>query len=193
MLSLKERLKLLEEDLKAVPPRIKLHNNLPFAIVRYEPEKEWLLYGKLKKLATRLLETGKEVVEISLGDLLWEAVEKSEGLDAIVELEREFGFPDAQDQVNVYLSDPDWCPLADLLAEKLNKLDHEKNMVFLTRASAMAPAIYPMSRLLDEMQGRTEVITILFYPGTIEGATGLRFMVLKDRDSMGNYRVKIYN
>lgn len=49
-----------------------------------------------------------------------------------------------------------------------------------------------MSKLLDEMQGRTEVTTILAYPGTIEGTTGLRFMDLKDREALGNYRVKIY-
>jgi hypothetical protein len=56
----------------------------------------------------------------------------------------------------------------------------------------MAPAIYPMSRLLDEMHGRTRVTTILFYPGTIEGTTGLRFMDLEDKEVQGNYRVKIY-
>ncbi len=38
----------------------------------------------------------------------------------------------------------------------------------------------------------TRVTTILLYPGSIEGTTGLRFMDLKDRDALGNYRVKIY-
>jgi hypothetical protein len=36
------------------------------------------------------------------------------------------------------------------------------------------------------------VTTILFYPGSLEGTTGLRFMGLKGREAMGNYRVKIY-
>lgn len=56
----------------------------------------------------------------------------------------------------------------------------------------MAPGIYHMSKLLDLMQGKTLVTTILFYPGSIEGTTGLRFMNLEDRDALGNYRVKIY-
>ena len=56
----------------------------------------------------------------------------------------------------------------------------------------MAPGIYHMSKLLDQMHGKTRVTTILFYPGSIEGTTGLRFMNLKDRDALGNYRVKIY-
>jgi hypothetical protein len=49
-----------------------------------------------------------------------------------------------------------------------------------------------MSKLLDEMHGRTTVTTILFYPGSIEGTTGLKFMAMKDYEALGNYRVKIY-
>jgi hypothetical protein len=82
--------------------------------------------------------------------------------------------------------------LPDLLSKRMASLDPEKNMVFLIRAASMAPGIYRMSKLLDEMHGRTAVTTILFYPGTLEGTTGLRFMNLKDQDVQGNYRVKIY-
>jgi hypothetical protein len=56
----------------------------------------------------------------------------------------------------------------------------------------MAPGFFHMSMLLDKLHGRTMVPTILFYPGSLEGTTGLRFMDLKDRDALGNYRVKIY-
>ena len=94
--------------------------------------------------------------------------------------------------MTTYLSDGDWRPLARLLAERLANLDPSRNVVFLTRVAAMAPGIYHMSKLLDQMHGKTRVTTILFYPGSIEGTTGLRFMNLKDRDALGNYRVKIY-
>ena len=67
-------------------------------------------------------------------------------------------------------------------------MDPSRNVVFLTRVAAMAPGIYHMSKLLDQMHGKTRVTTILFYPGSIEGTTGLRFMNLKDRDALGNYR-----
>ncbi|MHC5730345.1 MAG: BREX protein BrxB domain-containing protein, partial [Nostoc sp.] len=112
--------------------------------------------------------------------------------DSIVELEREQGFEAAQEQVNIYLSDQDWCPLPDLLAQRLKALDPQRHIVFLLRSASMAPAIYQMSKLLDEMQGKTRIATILFYPGTLEGTTGLRMMALKNREAMGNYRVKIY-
>lgn len=192
MLSLRERIELLENDLLADPPRISAYRDLPFAILRYDPDEEWKLRNETRLLATRLEQAGKRAHFVSLADLLWEAIDVTEGLDAIIELERDRGFEAAQKQVTTYLSDPDWQPLPELLAKRLKQLDAKRDIVFLLRATAMAPAIYHMSKLLDEMQGRTDVATILFYPGTIEGPTGLRFMDLEDREPMGNYRVKIY-
>jgi hypothetical protein len=192
MSSLKERIDLLETDLKAVPSRISVYHDLPFAILRYDPTEEWDLRLRIKLLATRLEATGKEVHLIPMSDFLWKAIEETEGLDEVVALERSRGYLAAQDQVTTYLSDRDWRPLAGLLAERLAGLDPTKNIAFLTRVGAMAPGIYHMSKLLDQMQGKTRVTTILFYPGSIEGTTGLRFMDLEDRDALGNYRVKIY-
>jgi hypothetical protein len=192
MLSLKDRLELLQNDLLAQPQRISVYHDLPFAILRYDPKEEWELRRETKLLATKLGNNGKQVHTISLADLLWEAIEKTEGLDAIVELERQRGFEAAQMQITTYLSDQDWRPLPHLLAERLRPLDPTKDIAFILRTAAMAPAIYHMSKLLDEMHGRTRVTTILFYPGSLEGTTGLRFMNLQDRDALGNYRVKIY-
>jgi hypothetical protein len=190
--SLSADIRRLEEDLTATPARISAYHDLPFAILRYDAGEEWDLRREARRLAVRLGNCGKRVHTISLADLLWEAIEDCEGFDALVELERDRGFEVAQQQVTTYLSDPDWRPLHDLLAERLKPLNPERDVAFLVRASAMSPAIYHMSRLLDEMQGRTQVTTILFYPGTLEGTTGLRFMGLKGREAMGNYRVKIY-
>ncbi|GAC1469250.1 MAG: DUF1788 domain-containing protein [Isosphaeraceae bacterium] len=192
MSSLKERIEFLESDLKAVPPRISVYHDLPFAILRYDPRDEWELRREVKLLATRLEANGREVHCISMSEFLWRAVEETEGIAAVVQLEKERGYSAAQDQVTTYLSDRDWRPLAGLLAERLSGLDPAKSVAFLTRVASMAPGFYHMSKLLDQMQGRTQVTTILFYPGSIEGTTGLRFMDLNDRDALGNYRVKIY-
>ena len=59
MSSLRERIELLENDLKAVPPRISVYHDLPFAILRYDPGEEWDLRREVKMLATRLEATGK--------------------------------------------------------------------------------------------------------------------------------------
>ena len=198
MSSLKDSIALLESDLKAVPPRISVYHDLPFAILRYDPTAEWELRREIKLLETRLLGVGKEVHIIPMSDLLWSALDRvhetddDEGLEAVIDLEKQRGFVEAQQQVTTYLSSKVWVPLWDLLAERLASIDPENSVVFLTRVAAMSPGIFHMSMLLDKMHGKTNVTTILFYPGSIEGTTGLRFMDLKDRDALGNYRVKIY-
>lgn len=198
MSSLKDSIALLESDLKAVPPRISVYHDLPFAIFRYDPTAEWDLRREIRLLETRLLGVGKDVHIIPMSDLLWSALERvhekddDEGLEAVIELEKQRGFVEAQQQLTTYLSSKVWVPLWDLLAERLAPLDPQNSIVFLTRVAAMSPGIFHMSMLLDKMHGKTKVTTILFYPGSIEGTTGLRFMDLKDRDALGNYRVKIY-
>jgi hypothetical protein len=198
MSSLKDSIAPLESDLKAVPPRISAYHDLPFAIMRYDPTDEWKLRREIKLLATRLEAVGKDVHIILMSELLWSALEKvhkkdnDEGLQALIHLEKERGYVEAQQQVTTYLSSRVWMPLWDLLAERLASIRQENSVVFLTRVAAMSPGIFHMSMLLDKMHGKTKVTTILFYPGSIEGTTGLRFMDLKDRDALGNYRVKIY-
>lgn len=198
MSSLRDSLAPLESDLKAVPPRINVYHDLPFAIMRYDPTDEWELRREIRLLETRLGGAGKEVHIIPMSELLWSALERihqqddDEGLEAVIALEKERGFVEAQQQVTTYLSSKVWIPLWDLLSERLASINPENSVVFLTRVAAMSPGIFHMSMLLDKMHGKTKVATILFYPGSIEGTTGLRFMDLKDRDALGNYRVKIY-
>jgi len=192
MSSLAQRLKLLEDDLKADPPRISAYHDFPFAIFRYDPGEEWTLRREARLMATRLEDSGRKVSIIPMSTFLWKAIEESEGIEPVVDLEKERGFVAAQEQVTTYLSDRDWRPLAQLVVEYFEQLSPVPDIVFLMRAAAMAPGIYHMSKLLDEIRGKTKVTTILFYPGSIEGTTGLRFMALPDRDALGNYRVKIY-
>jgi hypothetical protein len=166
--------------------------------MRYDPADEWELRREIRLLGTRLEEAGKNVHMIPMSELLWSALEKvyekddAEGLDAIIELEKARGFVEAQQQVTMYLSTKIWVPLWDSLAERLSSIHPENAVVFLTRVAAMSPGIFHMSMLLDKMQGKTKVVTVLLYPGSIEGTTGLRFMDLRDREALGNYRVKIY-
>lgn len=192
MSSLKNRIELLENDLKAVPPRISVYHDLPFAILRYNPSDEWELRREINWLATRLGNFGKEAYIIPVSEFLWKAIEETEGMDVVVEMEREEGFLRAQQQVTTYLSDRDFRPLAKMLADRLALLDAKKSIAFLTRVAAMSPGVYQMSKLLDEMKGKTRVTTILCYPGSLAGTTELRFMDLRDREALGNYRVKIY-
>lgn len=190
--SLRERLEWLERELPPNPPRFKVHDDLPFAILRYDPEDEWNLRREVRYLATRLENRGYPVTMVSLAELLWSSIEQTEGIDAVVRLESEQGFRTAEEQVNTYLSDGDFYPLPRLVAERLEGLRPDRDICFLVRAASLAPSIYHISKLLEEMQGKTHVPTILFYPGCLEGSNALRFMCLPDREPLAAYRVKIY-
>jgi hypothetical protein len=170
-----------------------VYSDLPFAVFCYPPEMEWGMRREIRLLKTRLeQDTGLHVVLISLAELLWQAVDESEGMAALVQKERDDGFEAAQLQAYDYLSDPDWRPLPDLLAERLHNLNAEKNLVFLWRAGALAPDIYRVSTLLDQMKGRTRVPCVLFMPAISDDSEGLRFMGLSVQERRGSYHTKVY-
>jgi len=190
---MKERVKTLEADLRASPMRHYIYHDLPFAIFCYPPEQEWAMRREIDLLKTRLEnDTDRRVSSISLAELLWQAIDESEGIEAAAELERRAGFEAAQLQIQDYLSDPDWRPLPDLLAGRLAELDPDRHIAFVVRAGALAPNIYRVSKLLDEMKGRTQVPCVLFMPATTEGHSSLRFMGIAENEGRGSYHTKVY-
>lgn len=194
MLSLQERIEILERDLLAEPPRISAYHDLPFAILRYAPTSEFQARKQISLLATRFCNAGKTVHVISVAHILWKAVKQLYGIETLAEGEKQFGFQRAQETVSTLLSDKDFMPLPDELEEQMRGLDPIQDVVFLVRIAALGPAIYRSAKLLDEMHGRTMVPIILFYPGTLDGESSLRFLDLPERAQTGayNYRVRIY-
>jgi hypothetical protein len=122
MSSLKERIDLLENDLKAVPSRINVYHDLPFAILRYDPTDEWELRREVRLLATRL----------------------------------------------------------------------EQTVAFLTGWRSWRRAFTTCRCCSTRCTARPVSPRSCSIPARSKGTTGLRFMDLKDRDALGNYRVKIY-
>jgi hypothetical protein len=61
--------------------------------------------------------------------------------------------------------------------------------VFIVRAGALFP-VYRTSSLLEQLKGKVQVPAVLFYPGELDGAAGLRFMGVLDAEH--NYRPKIF-
>lgn len=196
MLSFKDRLDLLEQDLRSTPPAFTMSSDLPFAIFRYDPthpdEGEWKVRREIQLLATRIHNvTHKQVHLLSMARLYWQSIEESEGIEEIVELERARGFLAAEEQVSSYLSDPDWRPLPDLLVEATSGMSPDADILFLYRAGVFAPSSYRLSSLLEQMLGQMKIPAVLFYPGTWRGS--LNYMGLRsDEEPLGSYRVKIY-
>jgi len=194
--SLHERLKQLEAALETRPPRFVQVSSMPYAIFHYAPEDERELRRALNLLATRLRSRGWRVHFLTLARLLWKAIEKCEGLEALLEMEQEEGFPRVQEQIFTYLTDEQWCPLPSLVAEAIKELGADnprQDLVFMYRAGAFAPMMYSMSRLVNELADQGGLVpVVLFYPGSREGTFGLRYMSLPERAALGNYRVQIY-
>lgn len=193
MSSLKARVERLEADLKMTPMRHYVYSDLPFAIFCYAPREEWQMRREIALLKTRLEhDTHRQVATISLAELMWQSIQESEGIAALSALERQYGFADAERQIQDYLSQPEWRPLCELLAERLNQLEPDRHIAFVMRAAALAPNLYRVPKLLDEMKSRTRVPCVLFMPATTEGDTNLRFMGIAQDEGRGSFHTKVY-
>ena len=189
-----ERLKHdLEPVLAAEDPRPKLgaYHDMPYAIFYYPPESEFDLREELRLLNVRLENAGKRITTVSLAECLTEALD-SQGLtsETLLNDEKMAGVEAVIDTVHNILSDDDYRPLVDLVTERLpSPQDPLKDVVMLTRAGALFP-VYRTHALLEQLKGRLNVPAVLYYPGELEGPTGLSFMGVYDPDP--NYRPKIF-
>jgi len=170
-------------------PKISAYHNMPYAIFRYPPDDEFAVRGEVTMLRTRLEQAGKRVTVISLATCLEMALER-EGItsDEIKMTEEMTGTATMVDTVHKVLSE--YQPLDALVAEQLpEKASPLTDVVFITRAGALFP-FYRTSSLLEQLKGKVEVPAVLFYPGELDGAAGLRFMGVLDAEH--NYRPKIF-
>lgn len=180
------------EPLLALPdprPRISAYDNLPFAIFLYPPDAEFTVQEEYGRLATRLANKGKRVTTVSLAERLWTALER-EGytIEELAEAERDSGWEAMPTTLHDILRRTQ--PLEDLVAEQVpGDAKSEKDVVLIVRAGALFP-FYRTSALLENLHGLVKVPTVLFYPGTLEGPSGLRFMGTLDPEH--NYRPKIF-
>src|SRR5262245_16022185 len=155
MPSLKERIRMLEDDLTSPELRISAYHDMPFAIFQYDPEDELDARAEVALLATRLRrQHGKNVVEISLADLMFQALDREVGLDSLFEGEVSDGLERTVDTVHNVLTDLQ--PLDEVITEQLKDQDPRCTVAFLTRAGALFPA-FRTSALLENMRGRIHV------------------------------------
>ena len=170
-------------------PKISAYDNLPFAIFLYAPEHEFAVQEEIVRSAKRLGNKGKRVTTISLAERFWTALER-EGysIEELTNAERDSGWEAMAVTLHDILRKTQ--PLEDLVAKQVpGDANPEKDIIFIVRSGALFP-FYRTSALLENLHGLVEVPTVLFYPGTLEGPTGLRFMGTLDPEH--NYRPKIF-
>jgi hypothetical protein len=191
MSDLDHRIKhVLEHILELRDPRerISAYHDMPYALFRYDPEEEFDLRKQVTLLETRLTQKGKRVKRISLAECLDEAMRSQRPLEEWFTAEREQGVETVVETVHSVLSE--YTPLVDLVASRMPE-DPEplRDLVFILRTAALFP-VYRTFSLLEQLKGRVHVPTVLFYPGDLDGAAGLRFMGVLDAEH--NYRPKIF-
>lgn len=184
----------LTEDLEPIlslpDPRQKLsaYHDMPYALFRYPPEEEFALRNQVRLLETRLTQRGKRVTRISLAECLDEAMRAERPLGDWVEIERQMGVRSVIETVHFVLSDSN--PLVDLVVTRMpDPGEPLRDVVFILRTGALFP-MYRTFSLLEQLKGRVTVPTVLFYPGDLDGAAGLRFMGVLEAEH--NYRPKIF-
>lgn len=180
----------LEPVLQSRDPRERLsvYHDMPFAIFRYDPQEELELRRQMKMLKTRLEQKGKVVHRISLAECLDSAMEAERPLSEWFEVERDLGLPAMVDTIHSVLAH--YHPLVELVAKRLPQdADSFRDIVFLWRTGALFP-VYRTFSLLEQLKGHTQVPTILFYPGHLDGPAGLKFMGILEAEH--NYRAKIF-
>ncbi len=180
----------LEPVLAMADPREKIsaYHDMPYAIFHYDPEQELPLRREVSSLQTRLENKGKRITRISLAECLETALRSEATLEEWFENERTFGAEKAIEDVHKLLADR--VPLVDLVADRMPAdPDPRKDLVFIVRTGALFP-VYRTFSLLEQLKGRVVVPTVLFYPGDLEGAAGLRFMSVLQAEH--NYRPKIF-
>jgi hypothetical protein len=188
----KERLKLdLEPILASVDPRgsLSAYHDMPYGIFRYPPEAEFDLRAELDLLAIRLENQGKRVTRISLAECLTAALD-AEGIDvaSIADVERSTGTQAMIETVFSVLAEAQ--PLVDIVTARVPEdQSPQKDIVLIHRAGALFP-VYRTHALLEQLKGRLTVPAVLFYPGQLDGPTGLSFMGVLDPDP--NYRPRIF-
>jgi hypothetical protein len=180
----------LESVLELTDPRerISAYHDMPYALFRYEPDEEFELRKQVTLLETRLTQKGKRVKRISLAECLNEAMCSQRPLEDWFDAEREQGTDTMVETVHSVLSE--YAPLVDLVAARMpDEPNPHRDIVFITRTGALFP-VYRTFSLLEQLKGRVSVPTVLFYPGDLDGAAGLRFMGVLAAEH--NYRPKIF-
>lgn len=192
MSDLEQRLKQALEPVLELPDprqRISAYHDMPYALFRYDPEEELELRKQVRLLETRLSQKGKRVRRISLAECLDAAMRLQRSLPEWFDVERQLGTETVVDTVHAVLSEGE-PSLVDLVASQLpNDGDPLSDLVFILRTGALFP-VYRSFSLLEQLKGRVQVPTVLFYPGDLDGAAGLRFMGVLDAEH--NYRPKIF-
>jgi hypothetical protein len=203
--SLDRAIQALEKDLLDQDgPQISTMRNYRFAILLYDPQKEFSLRDRIGKLSDKLSNLGWNVLSISLQKLLLERVKAEDPrvMESIIRMEHRLYARDPEralnhlkEKLSYYIEGPDGIA-KDVVAWMDQFADQHPNqahrtLIFLARTGALYP-FFRSSALLKHIDGKTRNLpVVLLYPGQRHDLQSLSFMgeLTADRD----YRPRVYS
>jgi hypothetical protein len=184
-------------------PRISTMRNYRFALLCYDPDREFDLRQQVQRLTSDLIGAGWVVLSISLQKLLLERL-RSLGPDVlarIAEMEKRVAAIEPQrglsylaQRVQPLIEGPEGlaADCARLIGDFVDRHPDQadRTVTLIGRAGALYP-FFRSSALLKHLDGRTRnVPVVLLYPGERRGDAGLSFMGMLEPDR--DYRPRIY-
>ena len=203
--SLDRAIQALRKDLLGQDgPQISTMRNYRFAILLYEPKREFLLRQRIRHLTDELRNLGWNVLSISLQKLLLERVRAEEPrvMESIIRMEHRLYAKDPEralnhlkEKLSYYIEGPqgiakDVVEWMDQFADQHPNQAH-RTLILLGRTGALYP-FFRSSALLKHIDGKTRNLpVVLLYPGQRQDLQSLSFMgeLAADRD----YRPRVYS
>jgi hypothetical protein len=178
----------LDETFKELLDRLRNPGTLnpatsdPIFYFVYPPEEMLELKRCLPRWISALGKAGYKILRISLGDMLWNAIEESGRWDDWLAAESAADPAELNAAVQDVLSQP--SGLADRVAELVEAASPD-TVVLMTEAEMLHP--YFRTRTIESrLHDRVRAPTVIFYPGRRSGQYGLHFLDIHPVD--GNYR-----
>ena len=185
-------------------PRISTMRNYRFAILTYDPEKEFDLRQRIRNLSDELRERGWNVLSISLQQLLLDRLKAEEPrvLESIIRMEHRLYKKDPErslthlkNKLTRYVEGPDG--IAQDVIDRIGRFADEhpdetnRTLFFLGRTGALYP-FFRSSALLKHIDGKTRNLpVVVLYPGERKDRQALSFM--KELSTDRDYRPRVYS
>jgi hypothetical protein len=139
-----------------------MHTGVPFILLIYDPHKEKECRARQIHLREKLQMRGLEVVEIELTNFIFDYYEERGQLERIFELDRD---ADKRDELRRMIAGKYEKLLVDRVQERVEGLDRDRGVIFLTGVASMYP-FARVSNLLTELENKVRVPLVVFYPGS---------------------------
>lgn len=157
----------------------------PFFYFVHRPEETLEVKRRLPQWSALLEQDGWKPEVLSLGRLMWQAIDGSGRWDSWLEVEEEAELPEVLDAVKDVLRQKD--ALIERLRAEVTR-EAPGRLLLLADAALLHP-YYRTHTLETALHDQVKVPTVLFYPGRRDGGTALRFLGFYPPD--GNYRSTI--